>query len=261
MKGTTKLRTFHRLTLTVCLGLASAALLAQHDTAADIEDGGRVFQNSCANCHGPDRDEIAGVDLGRGQFRRASSDQDLIQIIRNGIPGTPMPANNFSEEQAARVVAYLRSVARSRMSGTTVGDAARGKVVFPGKGTCVNCHRVDGDGGRLGPALSSIGHLRRATLDKKWEFKMNDITWGGVLSTASDLIFCGGKEGYFLALDARTGALLWKMSLGGQINSGPMSYSIGGRQYVTVAAGNALFAFALRQWQTEGDDNGTKKGV
>jgi hypothetical protein len=37
------------------------------------------------------------------------------------------------------------------------------------------------------------------------------------------------------------------MSLGGQINSGPMSYSIGGRQYVTVAAGNALFAFAL--WQ------------
>jgi outer membrane protein assembly factor BamB len=55
------------------------------------------------------------------------------------------------------------------------------------------------------------------------------------------------KGSDFLALDAGTGALLWKMSLGGQINSGPMSYSIGGRQYVTVAAGNALFAFALRQ--------------
>ncbi len=92
-----------------------------------------------------------------------------------------------------------------------------------------------------------IRALDPKTLDTKWEFKMNDITWGGVLSTASDLIFSGGKEGYFLALDARTGALLWKMSLGGQINSGPMSYSIGGRQYVTVAAGNALFAFALRQ--------------
>ena len=84
------------------------------------------------------------------------------------------------------------------------------------------------------------------TLEKKWEFKMNDITWGGVLTTASDLVFSGGKEGYFFALDARTGALLWKASLGGQINSGPMTYSVNGKQYVTIAAGNALFAFALR---------------
>ncbi len=85
------------------------------------------------------------------------------------------------------------------------------------------------------------------TLEKKWEFKMNDITWAGVLTTATDVLFSGGKEGYFFALDARTGNLLWKVALGGQVNSGPMSYSIGGRQYVTVAAGNSLFAFALGQ--------------
>ena len=48
------------------------------------------------------------------------------------------------------------------------------------------------------------------TLDPKWEYKMNDITWGGVLTTAGDVVFSGGKEGYFFALDARTGALLWK---------------------------------------------------
>ena len=48
------------------------------------------------------------------------------------------------------------------------------------------------------------------TLDKRWEFKMNDITWAGVLTTASDLVFSGGKEGYFFALDARSGDLLWK---------------------------------------------------
>jgi alcohol dehydrogenase (cytochrome c) len=84
------------------------------------------------------------------------------------------------------------------------------------------------------------------TLEKKWEFKMNDITWAGVLTTASDLVFSGGKEGYFFALDARNGELLWKLALGGQVNSGPMSYAINGRQYVTIAAGNSLFAFALR---------------
>ena len=84
-------------------------------------------------------------------------------------------------------------------------------------------------------------------LTRKWEFKMNDITWAGVLTTASDVLFSGGKEGYFFALDARTGDLLWKVPLGGQVNSGPMSYSVNGKQYVTVAAGSSLFAFALRQ--------------
>jgi alcohol dehydrogenase (cytochrome c) len=85
------------------------------------------------------------------------------------------------------------------------------------------------------------------TLDQKWEFKMSDITWAGVLSTAGDVVFSGGREGYFFALDAREGKLLWKMPLGGQVNSGPMSYSVNNRQYIAVAAGTSLFSFALRQ--------------
>ncbi|MBV9505335.1 MAG: PQQ-dependent dehydrogenase, methanol/ethanol family [Acidobacteriia bacterium] len=85
------------------------------------------------------------------------------------------------------------------------------------------------------------------TGERKWEFKMTDITWAGVLTTASDLLFSGGSEGYFFALDARTGDLLWKFTVGGQVNSGPMSYAVNGRQYVTVAAGSSLFAFALRE--------------
>jgi alcohol dehydrogenase (cytochrome c) len=86
-----------------------------------------------------------------------------------------------------------------------------------------------------------------ATLEPKWEYRMNDITWGGVLSTASDLVFSGGREGYFLGLDGRDGRLLWKAALGGQVNAGPMSYAVNGRQYVAIAAGNSLFAFALPQ--------------
>jgi alcohol dehydrogenase (cytochrome c) len=83
------------------------------------------------------------------------------------------------------------------------------------------------------------------TLDQKWEFRMTDITWGGVLATASDLVFSGGREGYFMALDARTGSLLWRASVGGQVNAGAMSYSVNGKQYVAIAAGNSLFAYAL----------------
>jgi alcohol dehydrogenase (cytochrome c) len=84
------------------------------------------------------------------------------------------------------------------------------------------------------------------TGERKWEFKMSDVTDSGVLSTASDLVFAGGREGYFFALDAKTGNLLWKTMLGGQVASGPMSYSINGKQYVAISAGNNLFVFALR---------------
>ena len=81
----------------------------------------------------------------------------------------------------------------------------------------------------------------------KWEFKMSDVTDAGVLTTASDVLFTGGREGYFFAMDARNGELLWKATVGGQVQSGPMTYAVGGQQYVAVAAGNSLFCFALRQ--------------
>ena len=81
---------------------------------------------------------------------------------------------------------------------------------------------------------------------RKWEFKMADVTGSGILTTASDLLFAGGREGYFWALDARTGAELWRANLGGQVASGPMTYAVNGRQYVAVSAGNSLFTFALR---------------
>jgi putative heme-binding domain-containing protein len=150
--------------LFVAAGLfaAGGSLSAQHATAFDIEDGGRAFRNTCANCHGPDGDQIAGIDLGRGQFRRPLSDQDLVGIIRNGIPNTPMPPTNVSEAQAARIVAYLRSAAESRKSAAVAGDTARGKAIFDGKGSCATCHRVNGNGSRLGPDLSRVGQLRRA---------------------------------------------------------------------------------------------------
>jgi putative heme-binding domain-containing protein len=144
-------------------GLATGPFLAaQHDTAQDIEDGGRVFRTTCANCHGPDGDEVAGIDLGRGIFRRAKTDQDLTQIIRNGLPGTAMPASNMPEAQAEQIVAYLRSVAATKRSSSAAGNLERGKVVFDGKGACGTCHRVNGNGSRLGPDLSNVGQLRRS---------------------------------------------------------------------------------------------------
>ena len=142
--------------------VAGGSLLAQHNTAQDIDDGGRVFRNTCANCHGPDGDQVSGIDLGRNVFRRAKTDQDLVQIIRTGVPGTSMPASDMPVAQAEQVVAYLRSVAATKRSASAPGNIDRGRDIFAGKGSCMSCHRVDGVGSRLGPDLSNVGQLRRA---------------------------------------------------------------------------------------------------
>ena len=77
---------------------------------------------------------------------------------------------------------------------------------------------------------------------------MYDVTDAGILTTASDLLFTGGREGYFQALDARTGELLWKSNLGSaQIRSAPITYQVDGKQYVSVISGNILATFGLRE--------------
>ena len=140
-----------------------STLSAQHEyTATDIENGGRLFLASCAGCHGPDGDAVAGVDLGRGQFRRALSDADLVGIIRTGIPNTGMPPNNISEINAGNIVAYLRTIAAEKRTTSVGGDPVRGKAIFEGKGNCASCHRVRGSGSRIGPDLTEVGGQRRA---------------------------------------------------------------------------------------------------
>jgi len=85
-----------------------------------------------------------------------------------------------------------------------------------------------------------------ATGEKKWQLDFVDVTDSGLLVTSTDLLFSGNREERFLAINARTGATLWKTSLGGAIANGPITYAVNGRQYVAVAAGNALYAFGLR---------------
>jgi len=96
-----------------------------------------------------------------------------------------------------------------------------------------------------GEAYGVVRAYDPQTLDQKWEFKLGDITWGGTLVTAGDVVFSGGRDGYFLALDAKTGALLWKANVGGQINAAAMSYAVNGKQYIAINAGSSLFTYAL----------------
>lgn len=149
------------LSCSLAAALLSPAAQAQHATAFDVVDGRQAWQLYCANCHGPDGDLVANVDLGHGNFRQPYTDAQLAALLRNGIPGTPMPGNpGMSAEQIDQIVAYLRSL--GSVDAAASGDAARGAALFAGKGACADCHRIAGQGSRLGPDLSAVGRLRSA---------------------------------------------------------------------------------------------------
>ena len=109
------------------------------------------------------------------------------------------------------------------------GDVRRG-LEAPDR--CRHSERRDAAGAarrRRSHRDCGVRPLDPQTGDHKWKFPMTDVTDSGILTTGSDLLVTGGREGYFQALDARTGSLLWKANLGGQIVSGPMSYQVAGK--------------------------------
>jgi putative heme-binding domain-containing protein len=148
--------------LTVCVAPANAQLLTvDHPgqyTQDDIARGGLLYTAQCVHCHGRDGDQISGVDLRRGLFRRSQSDEDLGQIITRGAPGG-MPAFRLEPADLTGIIAFIRAGFDTSAS-VRVGDAARGRAVFQGKGECGTCHRVAGQGPRAAPDLSDIGVIR-----------------------------------------------------------------------------------------------------
>lgn len=151
--------------LLLATALSFRALLAQQKNSvpSETEDGRQLFLTNCAVCHGPDGDSVHGVDLGHGKFKTASSDEDVIQILNSGVPGTAMPAfsKTFSNIEMRTIVAYLRYMKSTSSATFASGDAIQGRIIFEGKGKCLNCHRVRDKGSRVGPNLTEIGSVRR----------------------------------------------------------------------------------------------------
>ena len=144
------------------LGLlvAAAAQEAERNpraSAADIAAGARSFRSHCSPCHGLHGEGGRGPNLAAGQFYHGSTDADLLRNISDGIPGTEMPGIFFSPDRVRQIVAYLRSL--NAAGAPPPGDARHGAELFRSRG-CPQCHRVNGEGGRLGPDLTRAGAAR-----------------------------------------------------------------------------------------------------
>jgi putative heme-binding domain-containing protein len=128
-------------------------------TQAEIDAGSRVYNRQCASCHGPNGDQVSGIDLRRQQFRRSSSDEDLARVIATGT-NAGMPPFALQPAELTGIVAFIRAGFDLTARPVRVGTAARGKTVVEGKGGCIACHRINGIGSRVAPDLSDIGVAR-----------------------------------------------------------------------------------------------------
>ena len=134
---------------------------------ADIEAGSRLYSAQCQLCHGTNGDQVTGIDLRRGQFRRSTSDEDLTRVITTGVTGTAMPPFSMQAAEVSSVIAFIRAGFDPAGTAVKVGNAARGRQLFEGKGGCNTCHRVNGSGPRVAPDLSDVGAARTpATLQR-----------------------------------------------------------------------------------------------
>lgn len=205
------------LGIAMVLFLAALPAWAQHEevenprqSPEDVAVGAKIFRSHCAVCHGLGGVGDRAPNLTTGQFRHATSDGALHEIISRGIPGTEMPGVYFNGAEVWQLVAYVRSL--SGGAETVTGDAAAGQRIFAANG-CSGCHRVNNEGGRSGPDLSRIGgarslaHLRTSVLNPNEKVLPNQ--WRVQATTKSGARITGrllNEDTYTVQLfDARQG--------------------------------------------------------
>jgi alcohol dehydrogenase (cytochrome c) len=106
--------------------------------------------------------------------------------------------------------------------------------------------------GGTGTAPSGDGKFYMRALDpktgeKRWEYPMTgtNAMWAGTVSTAGGVLFFGDDDGQLVALDSKTGKHLWHFYLGQNLTASPITFSVDGKQYVTLAAATDVVTFGL----------------
>ena len=170
--GRIRLNAHGRRSRTYAFGLVAIVLIAcgwpvhgqnssQH--AKPVQSGsalaaetGKTFAATCAGCHGLDgRGGERGPNIATRPEVVRRSDQELLQILRNGVPAAGMPSfAALGDGKLAAMVSYLRTLQRKNAAAPITGDVQHGESLYFGKARCSECHAINGKGGFIGSDLS-----------------------------------------------------------------------------------------------------------
>jgi putative heme-binding domain-containing protein len=147
----------------------------------DINSGKALFRSNCAFCHGVTGEGGRGPTLIGAHVAQNTSDAALKTIVRQGIPGTSMPAfDSIDGDDLDKLVAHIRSLASSGATSAPIqGDAKHGEQLYAKSG-CANCHRIGNAGSDYGPPLTRIGgarsqaYIRQSVVDPSADIPTED---------------------------------------------------------------------------------------
>jgi putative heme-binding domain-containing protein len=160
-----------RAAVIALLFAATTPALAQQQPASGpqaVAQGKALYDQHCTACHGANAgagERAPAIVSAATSMRGARSDAQLMAIVKNGIPGTAMPAwgNRLSDGDIANIGAYIRALRGTGLDNPLPGDVAHGEAVFWGKGQCGSCHAIFGRGSAIGPDLGNIAAERKST--------------------------------------------------------------------------------------------------
>ena len=135
-----------------------------------ITQGEQIYNQNCTSCHGPNggAGEI-GPEIIHNlsvPLRGELSDNQILDVIRNGAPGTAMPSwkGKIADDDIFKIGAFLHSLRGTAIDNPLPGNVAHGEEIFWGKGQCGSCHMLGGRGGLRGPDLTNIAAERKSNL-------------------------------------------------------------------------------------------------
>lgn len=156
-----------RLFAVAFLVAATPALAQPASGPQAVAQGKALYDQHCTACHGANGgagDRAPAIVSTATSMRGQRSDAQLMAIVKNGIPGSAMPAwgGRMSDGDIANIGAFIRALRGTALDNPLPGDVARGEAVFWGKGQCATCHAIAGRGSVIGPDLGNIAAERKS---------------------------------------------------------------------------------------------------
>ncbi len=235
------------------------SIQAPAPTASDLDAGQALFQTHCASCHGPSAEGGTAGEIVSGQFRHGAGDWALFRTIREGVPGTAMPASNLDADATWQVVSWLKNRVLEA-SGHAAPRAMGSAPELPGwrEVTAAELAGAGADGEWLtfsgsydGTRHSTLAEIDRANvsgLRLQWIYQLpsegdpalagvpvarpasDDVPLAVTPLVVGDTMFVNVPVSEVRALDARTGEVIWShagpppppdiTSMYGLVNSG-----------------------------------------
>ncbi|MGH9663927.1 MAG: PQQ-binding-like beta-propeller repeat protein, partial [Bryobacteraceae bacterium] len=203
------------------------------------------------------------LDRTNGQFLRATPFvKKLTWASGIDAKGRPVVLPNTDPTPAGNLACPSKRGASNWMSPTY--DPATGLLYVPSLEQCDVYTTQESvpepgkglDGGGAEEVPSDPGQFFLRALDpqtgqQRWEYPMTGPTtmWAGALSTDGGVVFFGYDDGQLVAVDAKSGRSLWHYNMGQVLTASPITFSVDGKQYVSIAAGTDVFTFGLFQTQ------------